>query len=371
MIKPRSRSRQSIRALVYITVLVMLLAGVVTAYELSIFAPSSVQKGMPLVINGSSNLPPAISVDIVLSRAEYTTEEIARQTVTLQGTKEFTVIFDTKDLAKGQYKVEVPGISGYTFLGDSTTIKIVQIIDRSDEVIIKSPRTQEMDGSLELRGVIPTQKAAGVQIQVVGPKNEVVFGPEYIITLMDGSFTREITIAGPGTYEVSFTDSRGFIGTYPFNVTAPFVPVTPTPTADTSMMAITATAQSSTDHPAFFVVTGATGDVKISTSSGIDWILEYPDSRGAIQKINSKGQQDPEEVNITANGATIYLKVYPYRFSDRGEVTIFAEGAGKVGVASEIPPVFAATTSPTPKSPFPWVITILALMVVGFRKICH
>ncbi|MBP7120540.1 MAG: hypothetical protein KBA49_04840 [Methanolinea sp.] len=369
MTQSRPRSLQRIRALITITVFFMLCAGVATAYELTITAPSSVQKGMPLVINGSSNLPPAISVDIVLSRAEYTTEELARQTVTLQGTKEFSVIFDTKDLPKGQYKVEVPGISGYTFLGDSTTIKIVQIVDRSDEVMVKSPRTQEMDGTLEVKGIIPTQKSAGVQIQVIGPKNEVVFGPEYIVTLSDGSFMRDVKIDGPGTYEVSFTDSRGFIGTYPFNVTAPFVPVTPTPTPDTAGVAITATAPSTADHPAYFVVTAPPGEVNITTSAGIDWIIEYPDSRGTIQKINNKGQQDSEEVTILAQGETIYLKVYPYRFSDRGDVTIFAEGAEKVGVASEMPPAFVTTTSPTQKSPIPLGITLGALLIVGLRRL--
>lgn len=369
MTKSRLRSRQRIRALIYVTVLFMLCAGIATAYELSITAPSSVQKGMPLVINGSSNLPPAISVDIVLSRAEYTTEEIGRQTITLQGTKEFSVLFDTKDLAKGQYKVEVPGISGYTFLGDSTTIRIVQIVDRSDEVTIKSPRTQEMDGVLEVKGIIPTQKSAGVQIQVIGPKNKVVFGPEYIVTLSDGSFMRDVAVEGPGTYEVSFTDSRGFIGTYPFNVTAPFVPVTSTPTQDSTSIAITATALSTSDHPAYFVVTGTSGEVNVSTSAGIDWIIEYPDSRGVIQKVNSKGQQESEEVTIRAEGESIYLKVYPYRFSDQGEVTVFAEGAEKVGVASEIPPAFVTTTSPTPKSPFPLGIVLLALLIVGLRRL--
>lgn len=365
----RQRFKSRFRIFILMTVFLLLLAGSAAAYELSIYAPTTVQKGIPLVVNGTSNLPAGISVDVVLTRSEYTSEEIARQTVTLQGTKEFTVVFDTMDLAKGQYKVEVPGIAGYTFLGDSTTIRVVQIIDRTDEVTIKSPRTQEMDGSLELRGVIPAQKNSGVQIQVIGPGNEVVFGPEYISTTSDGSFSREIQIDGPGTYEVSFTDSRGYIGTYEFQVTAPpeptIIPVTTEPTA----MSITATAQSSSDHPAYFVITGATGKVKISTSPGIDWVIEYPDAYGVIQKVNNKGQIDAEEVTIPAGGATIYLKVYPYRFSDKGEVTIFTEGAERIGIASEVPPAFAATASPTQKSPLPVAIVLLAVLAIGMRRV--
>lgn len=348
-----------------LVVSIMLLAGTATAYELSIYAPVTVQKGMPLVVNGTSNLPAGISVDVVLARAEFTTEEVARQTVTLQATREFSVVFDTKDLTKGQFKVEVPGVPGYTFLGDSTTIRVVQVIDRSDDLTIKSPRTQEMDGTLELRGIIPTQRSAGVQVQVIGPGNEVVFGPEYIATLADGSFARDIQIDKPGTYEVSFTDSKGYIGTYPFNVIAPEEPAAVPTTPDVARASITATAQSSADHPAYFVVTGTKAEVKVSTSEGTDWIIEYPDSRGIIQKVNNRGQLEPEEITIRADGAPIYLKVYPYRFSDRGEVTIFAEGADKVGVAAEIPPVFATTTVPTQKSSLPVGVVLLAILVLA------
>lgn len=369
MIHARQKRIERFRTCVSVTVFLFLLAGSAAAYELSIDAPTTIQKGMPLVVNGTSNLPSGISVDVVLSRSEYTLEEINRTTVTLQATKDFYVIFDTKDLAKGQYKVEVPGISGYSFLGDSTTIRIVQIIDRSEEITIKSPRTQEMNGKLEVRGVIPVQKNSGVQIQVIGPENEVVFGPEYISTSSDGSFSREIQIDGPGTYEVSFSDSKGYIGTYDFLVTPPPELTTiPTPT-EPAGMSITATSQASSDHPAYFVITGTANEVKVSTSPGIDWVIEYPDAYGVIRKVNNRGQVDSEEVTIPAGGTTIYLKVYPYRFSDKGEVTIFTEGAERIGIASEVPPAFAPTTSPTPKSPFPAVLVILALLVIGVRKV--
>jgi len=349
-------------------VILLSLAGVSAAYELSIYAPMDVQRGMPLVVNGTSNLPAGISVDVVLYRSEYVTEEIARETVTLQGPKEFTVVFDTQDLTKGQYKVEVPGIQGYAFLGNSTTIRVVRIIDRTDELTMKSPRTQEMDGTLELRGIIPGLRNAGVQVQVIGPDNEVVFGPEFIATLYDGSFSKEIRIDVPGTYEVSFTDNKGYIGTFPFVVTPKYEPTTVPTTQEPRITAVTATAHSSYDRPAYFTVTGAQAKVKISTSAGVDWVIEYPDDKGVILKVNHKGQIDPEEVTIDSGAATIYLKVYPYRFSDEGDVTIFAEGAERIGVATEIPPVFAATATPTPKSALPVFLALLALLALGMKK---
>jgi hypothetical protein len=360
--------RVKIRSMTLIAVILLSLAGVSAAYELSIYAPMSVQRGMPLVVNGTSNLPAGISVDVVLYRSEYVTEEIARETVTLQGPKEFTVVFDTKDLTKGQYKVEVPGIQAYAYLGNSTTIRVIQIIDRTDEMTIKSPRTQEMDGTLELRGIIPALRNTGVQVQVIGPGNEVVFGPEYIATLYDGSFSKEVKIEVPGTYEVSFTDNKGYIGTFPFEVTPRYEPTTVPTTLEPRIAAVTATAHSGNDRPAYFTVTGAQGKVKISTSAGVDWVIEYPDAQGVIQKVNSKGQIDPEEVTIESGGATVYLKVYPYRFSDEGDVTVFAEGAERIGVATEVPPVFAATATPTPKSPLPVFLAMLALLALGMKR---
>ncbi len=79
----------------------ILCAGLAQAYELTIKAPSQIQRGMPLVVNGTSNIPPGISIDIVFTKSGYVTEEIARETVTLQANQEFSVIFDTADLTKG------------------------------------------------------------------------------------------------------------------------------------------------------------------------------------------------------------------------------------------------------------------------------
>jgi len=78
----------------------MALTSLVSAYELTIYAPETVQKGEPLVVNGTSNIPAGISVEIILSRSEYTTEEIARKIVTIQSNKEFSVIFDTRIFKK-------------------------------------------------------------------------------------------------------------------------------------------------------------------------------------------------------------------------------------------------------------------------------
>lgn len=356
------------RTVVAMVILLLVCTGLVSAYELSISAPPTIQKGKPLVVNGTSNIPAGISVDIVLSRSEYTTEEIARKTVTLQSNKEFSVVFDTKDLQKGQYKVEVPSIQGYAFLGGSVTLRIVQVVDRSDEVTIKSMRTQEMDGTLEIAGVIPKNPNSGVQVEVVGPGDEVVFGPQFISTSSDGSFSLNVPITKAGRYELSITDSKGFIGTYLFTVNERVETVATLATTPAILAAITATAPSSAEKPAFFVITGPKGKVKISTSAGTDWVIEYADQRGIIQKVNSKGQVEPEEIAVDVSGDSLFLKVYPYRLSDRGDVTVFVEGAEKIGVATEIPPVFAPTTTPTTKSPLPLLLAVIAFALMALGK---
>ena len=74
--------------------------GFAQAYELIIKTTPEIQRGMPIVVNGTSNLPPGISVDIVLSKSGFTTEELKRETVTLQANKEFSVVFDTSGYHK-------------------------------------------------------------------------------------------------------------------------------------------------------------------------------------------------------------------------------------------------------------------------------
>ena len=355
------------RILLLLAICLMMLAGTAAAYEIIIDAPLKVQRGMPLVVNGTSNLPAGISVDIVLYRSEYVTEEVDRHTLTLQGNKDFSVIFDTKDLIKGQYKVEVPGIAGYSYLGDSTTIRVVEIIDRTDEIVMRSPMTQEMDGTLDLRGYIKGLGTGGVQIEVIGPGDTVVSGPEYISTQVDGSFTKDVSITEAGTYEISFTDAKGYIGTVTVTLNEkPTLVTTVATTVTPARTVLSAKAQSSNDEPAEFAVEAEAGSIKVYTSSGMDWVIEYTDMAGVQHKINEKGKVEAEEAVVETGGQTIYFKIYPYRLSASGEVTLYVEGATSVEVESAgARETTGATTSPT-KSPL-WIllpVIAIALLVV-------
>jgi 5-hydroxyisourate hydrolase-like protein (transthyretin family) len=347
-----------------IIVAVLLLVVPAMAYEITIDAPTSIPKGQPLVVNGTTTLPPGVSVDIVLYRSEYTSEEISRQTVTIQADKVFTVIFDTENLEGGQYKVEVPVATGtgISYLGNSVTMRVVQITDRTSEIQIKSPMDQENTGTLSVRGVITGLGNSGVQISVIGPDDQTVFGPQYIKTNDDGSFSQNVPITKEGTYTVSFTDAKGYIGLATFTVyERTVVTTTPTPTPTATVPALTASTTASFDDPAYFLVTTGTGPVKITTSSGVDWVIEYPDPAGVVQKVNLMGQLEGETVTLQGIGDTVPIKVYPYRMSDQGIVTLSAEGATAVVVATGVPSTFEPTASPTTKSPLPLPLILAAL----------
>ncbi len=344
-----------------------LCGGVAQAYELILKAPSQIQRGMPLVVNGTSNLPPGISVDIVLYKSGHVTEELARKTVTLQANSEFSVVFDTTGFTKGVYKAEVPAISGYSYLGDSVTLRVIEIIDRSDEIVFSAFSSQEMDGTLDIDGSIAGLANSGVQIGVTGPGGEAVFGPAYVSVKSDSSFSTEVPITGPGQYNISFTDAKGYIGTIMVTVREKPVATTPPTIVPTTNPILSASAFASRDKPATFVVTtGGPGTIRAFTSSGIDWVIEYTDTEGKTVKVNEKGSVGNEEIIIDTAEDVLVLKVYPYSYAAEGDVLLSADGAAKVETSG---PGTAATTPGTTSteeqsSPLP-AIGVVAAVIAG------
>ena len=86
-----------------------------SAYEIMIDAPTSIQAGAPLVVNGTTNLADGVGISIALSNADYTTLEIEKKDLVVQRSdenKSFSVVFNTTGLKKGQYKVEVLPVPG-------------------------------------------------------------------------------------------------------------------------------------------------------------------------------------------------------------------------------------------------------------------
>ena len=135
------------------------------------------------------SLSPGFSTDIVLHHIKHTKSEVGRKTIVVQEDGTFSAAFDTKGLAAGDYTVEIIDPEHpNTFGGSSKTLQFLKLIDRSGDLRISSPLTQELDGSLDVSGAIDGIGGTGVQIQVKYG-DATVYGPEYIRTDADGRFS--------------------------------------------------------------------------------------------------------------------------------------------------------------------------------------
>jgi hypothetical protein len=313
-----------------------------SAYQVNINAPETLTVGKPLVVTGVTTFPPGMSVDVVLYYQLTTTTEIKRQVVGVRPDKTFKVVFDTTGLKTGTYKVEVP-VNG---MGDSVTMRLVRLVDRSEEIQMDSPLRQQFTGVLVIAGTIRGDENSGVQVEILGPDNSVVFGPQFVNTNYEGAFSTDVPISIPGDYEASFTDSKGFIGTRIITVTGPETPVA-TLTEAAPKTVVSAYAKASRDAPAYFVVKTGSGPVMLYTSSSFDWVIEYIDEKGVLHVENNQDERNPEKAAITGSGNTIFVKIYPYNYSEQNEVFLYAENADAVSVSQTVPAPFAPAVPKT------------------------
>jgi hypothetical protein len=227
-------------------------------------------------------------------------------------------------------------------MGDSVTMRLVRIVDRSTEIQMDSPINQTFTGTLVVAGTIKGDENSGVQVEVVGPDNSLIFGPQFVNTNYEGAFSTNVPIRVPGEYEVSFTDAKGFISTRIITATGPQTPVTTLSEAASPKMVVSAHAKASRDAPAYFVVKTNSGPVMLYTSSSIDWVIEYIDENGVLHVENNQDEQNPEKAAITGSGKMLYVKIYPYKYSEQSEVFLYAENANAISVSPTVPAPFAA-----------------------------
>jgi hypothetical protein len=338
----------------------LFLSGIASAYLVNIEAPDSLSVGKPLIVTGTTTFGIGTPIDVVLYYQLTTTTEIKRRIVYVQSDYTFRAVFDTTGLKTGMYKVEVP-TNG---MGDSVSMRVVNLIDRSDDIQLSSAITQNFNGRISLAGSIKGDENSGVQVEVIGPDNLVVFGPRYISTNYQGSFTTDVPITETGEYEVSFTDARGYVGKRIVTVTG-LQSLTSTP-SPTIVPVSSAHTKSSRDNPAYFAIKTSFGPVTIHTSSAIDWIIEYVDEKGAIQLVNEQGEQYPEKVTLQGKGKTVYIKVYPVRYAVNNEVFVYAENANSVVVSPTVPAPFASAAQQTPAdTPKTMMMPFLGIIAVG------
>jgi hypothetical protein len=311
---------------------------VTSAYQVNIDAPETLTVGKPLIVTGVTTFPPGMAVDVVLYYQLTTTTEIKRQVVGIKPDKTFRVVFDTTGLKTGTYKVEVP-VNG---MGNSVTMRLVRIVDRSEEIQLDSPLHQEFNRTLVVAGTIKGDENSGVQVEVIGPDNSLVFGPQFVNTDYDGAFSTVVPIVIPGEYEVSFTDAKGFIGTRIITSAGPQTPIATIFEATVPKNVVSAHAKASREAPAYFTVKTGSGPVMLYTSSSVDWVIEYVDDAGVLHVENNQDAQNPEKAAIAGTGKIIYVKIYPYNYSEQSEVFLYAENANTISVSTTVPAPFGA-----------------------------
>jgi hypothetical protein len=330
------------KKIVLLVIGLLFLSGSASAYLVNIEAPDTLSVGKPLIVTGTTTFGIGTPIDVVLYYQLTTTTEIKRKIVYVQSDYTFRTVFDTTGLKPGMYKVEVP-TNG---MGNSVNMRVVNLVDRSEEIRLTSSPTQNFKERISIAGSIKGDENSGVQVEVIGPDNSVIFGPTYVNTDYLGNFATDIPVTEPGVYEVSFTDSRGYVGKRSITVTE-LQPLASTP-IPTTIPVVSAHTKASRDTPAYFTIKSGFGPVTIHTSSSIDWIVEYVDPKGAIQLVNEQGERYPERFTLQGNSKTLYIKVYPVKYALNNEVFVYAENANSITVSPTVPAPFARVAQQAP-----------------------
>ena len=103
--------------------------------------PQKLPVGAPLPVTGTTTLPVGTTFDLSFSSSGQTSNQISSIPVTVGDDKGFNTVFETTGLKGGMYKVEAIPRGDYQdkLSSDSTTIKVVELVDRSDMLHITSP----------------------------------------------------------------------------------------------------------------------------------------------------------------------------------------------------------------------------------------
>jgi hypothetical protein len=358
------------KRIAWILLVGMFLVGAAQAAYVEMNAPDRVTVGQTLEVSGSSlgTLKPGFSANLIFYKVTSTKTFIAQTTIVVQEGGVFSASFQTDGLAAGLYLLELvdpkPGGTD-AFGGESKNQKFVTLINRQKEITITSPLSQPFTGLLSIRGSISTAGNNGTQLRV-DHNGVTIYGQTttYIATL-NSVFSTEIPVTEGGTYTAYFSDSQSYIGSVQFTVSQP-VSTTVVTTTAVPVQQVSATAQASRNQPAFFAVDTKPGPVTITTSSGIDWVMEYSDEDNLLTVVNEKGTLGGETAVFPAKGGTIYVKVYPFTFSDHGPVTLTATNADSVTICTSCGAFFTTTVPPTTtqKSPVPAFLAFIALAIL-------
>ena len=126
----------------------------------------------------------------------------------------------------GQYDVEIAWNGVISTGSDSVTAQILMLTDRSGDLTITSPITQDLADALVIAGSLKNGGNDGIQIQVDGHRLAgylvpSISGRRIMIQNGDGVFSQKVSVTQPDDYTVKFADTNGAITTITFHVVAP------------------------------------------------------------------------------------------------------------------------------------------------------
>lgn len=337
-----------------------------SAYIVTLSAPEKIYAGDPIIVNGTSNIPPGFSTHLILTEKGHI-QTLAEQQVTFQQGGTFSATFSTDILSKGFYKVEIEEKNEYPYGSSSKTWILFELIDRRNELKFTSSSYQSFSDALQIIGTIEAVGSKGLKV-TVEHNNAVIFGPEYISTTTGGGFNKQISIQETGLYLVSLTDDTNYTWKIQVNVFQP-QETSPTVTLTTRPPSISENAMASRNEPAFFKVISNIGTMRAYTSPGIDWVVEYVDESKVRFKVNTRGTA-PEEVTLQSNGGAIYFKIYPDKFEERAEVILYIENAQSITRCPTCITYFGEAVTTPQKTPLniTYVIVGLSLLIILRKK---
>ncbi len=320
--------------------------------------------GDVIVIEGiSQNIPPGVTLTLrVTGPGNYF---LTRQMV-IQNEGRFRTVVETKGLREGAYRFEIQAPGDYP-LGSQRNWFIYQLIDRSLLLTITSPVKQDYDGWLTINGRVDELGSAGIELTVYGPAG-LYYGPQWVSTDQMGRFFQEVPIDMEGAYSAEIADRRGMIGTVDIQVVSVETPVPVTPTPSEAIISVSAT--SSRENPAYFVMQTRSGTATISTSLGIDWVIEYVDESGSHHIINEHGADRAETFTIQGDGGTIQIRAYP-EGEETGTVHLYGQNILSLTTSATSLDVFGdlQASAPTPAEESPAFI-LMPLIALAIFVIC-
>jgi len=98
----------------------------------------------------------------------------------------------------------------------------------------------------------------------------------------------------------------------------------------------------------FYIIEPSEEIVTITTTTGVDWVIEYIDPiTQSKHRVNDADAYTAEFVRISTDGLPFYVKIYPYSFNEVADITIFGTGIASMAADNRVRVAFGSPPSST------------------------